>query len=160
MLLRKKTFQTIKRPVEPLDLIVISLAEDQSNAIWMGMSSGSLLRWQNGELESLSLLNAGFNALDVVTVSMPDGRVCLGTTGAGLLVYDKGSFQRAKISSGTTREIRQMLVTRGGNLLFASTAGLNLWDGQKITRLFSSPVAESHVLSIAQDSEDKIHRYR
>jgi signal transduction histidine kinase len=156
VLLRKKTFQTVKRTEELLDMIVVSLVEDRSNAIWMGMSSGSLLRWQDGALENLSLLDAGFNAGDVVSAALPDGRMFLGTAGAGLLVFDQDGFHKEEISPGTTREIRQMLVARDGNLLFASTAGLNLWDGEKITRLFSSPVAESHVLSIAQDSEGKI----
>ncbi len=152
VLLRKRTFQTFKRTQEHKDLIVTSLAEDCFNAIWMGMSSGSLLRWQDGELTNYSLVASGFNCRDVVTAAAPDGRIWLGTTGAGLLVFDKRGFHRINISAGTTREIRRMLVTRNGDLLFASAAGLNFWDGQNLSRIFNSPTAESHVLSIAQDS--------
>ena len=158
VLLRKETFHTIK-PSEGLqDRIVTSVTEDQANAIWLGMSSGSVSRWADGVLTNFSLPLRGGNCQDVVAAAGPAGRVWLGTSGNGLVVWEQNEFRHALLPAQMPQGpqgVVQLLVAMNGEVWFANPFGLYRFDGQKNIRMLATKTSEQ-VASLTQAADGTI----
>ncbi len=155
VLLRKETFHTIK-PSEGLqDRIVTSVTEDQANAIWLGMSSGSVSRWADGVLTNFSLPARGASCQDVVTAAEPAGHVWLGTSGNGLLLWDQSEFRHALLPAQIPQGVAQLLVAKDGAVWFANAFGLYRFDGKKSARMLATKPSE-HVASLTQQADGTI----
>lgn len=150
VLLRKETFHTIK-PSEGLqDRIATSVTEDHANAIWLGMSSGSVSRWANGVLTNFSLPARGASCQDVVAAAEPTGRVWLGTSGNGLLVWDQHEFRHALLPAQIPQGVVQLLVAKNGEVWFTNPGGLYRFDGTNQVRV------SGQVASLMQEADGTI----
>ena len=155
VLLRKETFHTINASEGLQDRIVTSVTEDKANAIWLGMSSGSVSRWVDGVLTNFSLPLRGGNCQDVVAAAEPTGRVWLGTSGNGLVVWEQNEFRHALLPAQMLQGVVQLLVAKNGEVWFANPVGLYRFDGTKQVRRFATKPSEQ-VASLTQEADGTI----
>ena len=155
VLLRKETFHTIKRSEGFQDRIVTSVTEDNTGAIWFGMSSGSASRWAEGALTNFSLPVVGASCQDVVVAAETSGRIWLGTSGNGLLFLDQDGFHHALLPTQIPQGVVQLLVARNGDVWFANLFGLYRFDHTKYVRAVTTKPTEQ-VASLTQGVDGTI----
>ena len=153
---RKETFHTVARTEGLLDTLVTSVTEDPSGAVWMGTAGGSVARWQDGECQNFTLPLRGVFCQDVVVWAGPDGRVWIGTGGNGLLVWDKGEFQHALPPEQIPAGVRQLLVTKNGEVWFANFSGLYRFDGKRTEQVLAMTQNAQCVAALAEAPDGAI----
>jgi len=154
--LRKETFHTIPRSEGFQDRIVTSLTQDRTGAIWFGLASGSVSRWIDGTLTNFSLPARGDFCQDVVVAAGLDGRVWLGTGGNGLLVWEQGEFRNALLPPQIPQGVRQLLVSKTGEVWFANSSGLFRFDGTNHVRVLNTSTPEKAIAALAQSADGAI----
>ena len=154
--LRKQTFHAVTRAEGLLDTLVTSITESTDGAIWMGTAGGSVACWADGRCQNFSLPQRGIFCQDVVVCGGPDGRVWLGTGGNGLLVRDQTGFHHALLPDQVTNGVRQLLVTKNGDVWFANFSGLFRFDGQKLERMIATTATEQVVAALAEGPDGAI----
>ena len=117
---------------------------------------GSVACWADGRCQNFSLPQRGIFCQDVVVCGGPDGRVWLGTGGNGLLVRDQTGFHHALLPDQVTNGVRQLLVTKNGDVWFANFSGLFRFDGQKLERIIATTATEQVVAALAEGPDGAI----
>ena len=87
--------EEIPTPQMPL---VVSLAADPQDGIWLGLASGDLARYRHGKLETFSVSHGQNPKVSQVLVN-PDGSV-LGATSAGLIGWQNGKLRTLTVQNG------------------------------------------------------------
>ena len=151
---RLSTFHAVARREGLHDTLVTSVTEDTAGTIWLGTASGSVARWADGVCTNFTVPLQGKFCQDVVVAAGPDGRVWVGTGGNGLLVWDQGRFQSVLLPDQISSDgVRQLLVTKNGDVWFANFKGLYRLTGNKIEQVFA-PYGTAQAVAALKEGPD------
>jgi ligand-binding sensor domain-containing protein/two-component sensor histidine kinase len=132
---------------------VRSIAEDSSGNIWLS-SGKDLLRFKEGRLMAVP----GWRGLCEIEVLYRDaqGRMWIGTDGAGLFQYSDGRFRNYRTEDGIASDhIRAILGDRSGTLWISTFGnGLSKYAGGTFTTLTTkNGLAGDRILAMHEDEE-------
>lgn len=113
---------------------VLSMLDGGDGTLWLGMSTGELLRYSNGQITSSrpgELVPEGERAQNRrdpfwTLQTGQAGTVWIGTMGGGLLRFNDGNFTRYTAGSGLPDEsVRQILEDGQGRLWIGTNSGIS-----------------------------------
>ncbi len=154
--LRKESFHTLNRAQGLQDTLVTSVTEDQSGAIWLGSAGGSLSRWANEKCDNYTLPPTILLSQNMVVCGAPDGRVWIGSGASGLLWRDTGGFHQAVPAEQIPLGVRQMIVTRHGEVWFGNFGGLWRYDGKALQCVVPTHATDQVVAALAEALDGSI----
>lgn len=99
-----------------------ALYADASNVLWMGSRNGTLYRWDDHTLDSLTLpLSQDETVAKITSILSFDGALFVSTYGNGLYKVEHDKVQRFNKSAGLSDNVIYKLVTKNNNLLWCAT---------------------------------------
>ena len=135
---------------------IVSLAEDQAGALWVGTHAGRLWQLRDGKwlAQSLISVSTSINAI----LAAPQGAVWLGTAGNGLICLDHGSTTMFGKQAGLPSEsIRALYLDAQGALWIGTAAGLSCKRGDHFSNFTARDGLPDNLVSqILEDGTSRL----
>ncbi|HEY2572572.1 MAG TPA: two-component regulator propeller domain-containing protein [Verrucomicrobiaceae bacterium] len=135
-------------------VLVLSLAEDIHDSLWIGTSGGGLSRWHNGTLASFGAAEGFSSSDDVIALAADrDGSLWIGTD-KGLVHWQNGSFESMGEAEGLPRTQIRALAQDSRGVLWVSALLDGLYRGSngKFAKLAEGPAA-GNVYTLMEDHD-------
>ena len=127
-----------------------SLAPDPHGGVWLGLESGGLARYRNGQMEFFSLNQSPHDGPVHGLLVDSDGSVLAATT-SGLVAWQNGRVQSLTVRNGLACDVIYALISdRKATLWLYAACGLIAIPNAELQRWWKSPDAmvESRVLDV------------
>jgi signal transduction histidine kinase len=116
-----------------------TLAPDPHGGVWIGLASGGLARYRNGQMELFPLNFIPQDAPVHGLIVNPDGSV-LAATSSGLFEWQKGKMQNLTVRNGLPCDIIYALITdKNATLWLYAACGLIAIPNAELQRWWQSP---------------------
>ncbi len=140
----------------PTDAGTRAVFEDTQGSLWIGCGAGGVVRFRPDKFHALTRA-AGLPDVAATSItSLPDGKILIGTYGAGLAVFDGRRVQPGVALP--SKFVTSLVRVRGGDIL-AGTAGDGLFQisGQQVKSLNQEiPGLPASVTALFYDSTDRL----
>lgn len=132
------------------------IMEDSNDAIWIGISSGGLNRFSDGEFESFSIDLTGPTGPSTLRMNAiledSQGRIWIAGQGVGVDYYQNGRFTHLKYDENDPHgihnsEVFNMEEDIYGKIWFGSWNGVSAFDGIKFSKFEHQPGDENSLCS-------------
>src|SRR5216684_1636667 len=143
-------------PGATLSLVTAMSRENAGGVLLSDLMSGTI-RMQPGKFEELAPARVLPGAAVTMSMAeMPDGKIWLGTLGAGLFYLVDGKAIR--VTAGLSEKKINCLLSRGDKELWVGTDhGLLRWNGSAFSQVaLPPPVGKPQVLTIVRDRDSNI----
>ncbi|RME49990.1 MAG: hypothetical protein D6795_10850, partial [Deltaproteobacteria bacterium] len=130
---------------------ISTLLEDREGTLWVGSSSGGLLRYRDGRFSPVPQFG------DTVVVALHEdtrGRIWIGTYGDGLFRYDAGEFRHFTARDGLpARSILAIAEDLRGRLWLGLLHGIMIFDDERFSPL---PGVTAPINAIVPDRKGRV----
>jgi ligand-binding sensor domain-containing protein len=112
---------------------VTAMSPTSGNAILIAAMEHGVMRYRDGQVETIVPHQAMPNSFVIAIAQTPDGDVWLGTRDSGLLRLHHGQLMPI-VKGLPDQKINALLVGDGNTLWIGTDEGVSRWDGAEVTR--------------------------
>src|SRR5262249_19329016 len=112
---------------------VTAMLPSAGGAILLAVLEHGIVRYQNGQLETVVSQREMPTSLVIAIAQTPDGDIWLGTRDSGLLRLHDGRLTTV-VKGLPDQKINTLLVADGNQIWIGTDDGVSLWNGADVTR--------------------------